>query len=166
MQFDNNTVKPVSERDREYLADLIEADPYHKDRMTPDFFLRPMQGENAFVVENEMGYAVMYVKVSTVARVSIQFTETRDREDRERNRGLLTSGLKWLEDKLRAGYREIIFDTESPGLRLTAKKRLGFQDAPKGGLSRLIHPAGHPAGTNAAKGVWQPLPQASEEVEV
>lgn len=158
MNFDGLYVRPCGERDREYLEDLVESDPYHKDTLKADDFLRLMPGEQAFVVEDEMGYALLYFKTATVVRITMQFIETRNAQERARNRHILQRGLEWLEERLRGRFRELIFNTESPALTLTAKKRLGFQALPQQ-LSRLIPPV---RTADGVEGVWQHLPQASE----
>lgn len=159
MQFDNLVVRPCGERDREYLEDLIEADPYHNDGvLAADDFLKLLPGEQAFVVENELGYAVLYFKTATVVRVTMQFIETRNAEDRERNRNILLRGLEWLEGRLRGRFRELVTQTDSPALTLTLKKRLGFQALPNQ-LSRLIPPV---SATVKPNGVWQHQPQGSQ----
>jgi hypothetical protein len=161
LEFDGYYVRPCGERDREYLEDLIENDPWHRDKMTADEFLNLMPGEQAFVVENEQGFAMLYFKTATAVRLTLQFVTTRNAEDRARNRGLLMKGMEWLEGRLRGRFREIITETDGPALTMMVKKRLGFQEV-KNQLSRLIPPV---PTVNAPNGAWQGVPQADKTGE-
>lgn len=128
--FDGYTVRPVGEHDRAFLAQLIEADQYHRARMTPDFFLKLMPGEDAWVLEDERGEVVFYFKTSTAVRLAIQFRPTASPTDRARNRRALLRGMRWIEDVFRKNlFREVITDTEGSELRLFAKRHLGFVEA-------------------------------------
>jgi len=158
LNFDGFYVRPCGERDREYLEDLIEGDQYHKDKFKADDFLALLPGEQSFVVEDESGYARMYFKTSTAVRITLQFVETRNAQDRARNRTILMRGLAWLEDRLRGRFRELITETDGLPLTMLVTKRLGFHDVPNP-LSRLTHPVPPSAPTN---GAWQGVPQAKE----
>lgn len=128
--FDGYTVRPVREQDRAFLAQLIEADPFHRGTMTPDFFLRLMPGEDAWVLEDERGEVVFYFRTSTAVRLAIQFRPTASPSDRARNRRALLRGMRWIEDIFRRNlFREIITDTEGAELRAFAKNHLGFVEA-------------------------------------
>lgn len=125
--FDGYTVRPVSERDRVYLDLLITADPYHADRMTPDFFLDLGPGEDAWAMEDEDHRIVFYFKTATVVRVAIQFADWGSHRARNRNQRALTKGLRWIENLLRQNrFTEMIFDSEGPELRQFAGRRMGF----------------------------------------
>jgi hypothetical protein len=124
--FDGYTVRPVGERDRGLLAELIEGDPYHRGRMTPDFFLKTLPGEDAWALEDETGHVVFYFRTSTAVRMAIQFQPTPTVRERARNRRALMRGLRWIAGVFRQNlFHEIIFDTEGPELRTFAKRRLG-----------------------------------------
>lgn len=138
--FDGYTVRPVTEQDRPYLEMQIQADEYHRDQMTADYFLKLLPGESAWALENAEGRVVFYFKNAPAVRMSIQFTAETSRAGKLENMAGLMKGLAWIEAIFRASYfREIIFDTEGPELQLFAKRRLGFVDAP-GLLSRAIAP--------------------------
>lgn len=138
--FDEYIVRPISERDREYLATLIEEDEFHKDRVTPDFFLNLVPGEDAWAVEDQQGQVVFYFKTETAIRMSIQFA-AKTPEERKRNRDVLTKGLRWIEGMLQQNhFREIIFDNDGPELKAFAKRRLGFRES----SSELIRPLPRP----------------------
>lgn len=125
--FDGYTVRPVAERDRTYLDLLITADPYHADRMTPDFFLDLGPGEDAWAMEDEEHRIVFYFKTATVVRVAIQFADWGTHSARNRNQRALTRGLRWIENLLRQNrFTEMIFDSEGPELRAFSRRRMGF----------------------------------------
>lgn len=155
--FDQYTVRPVGEKDRENLVQLITADPYHRANMDSNFFLKLVPGEDAWAIENRLGMVSLYFKTSTACRVAVQFGNQSSNE----NRDVLTKGLGWLEAALiQNKFRELIFDTEGAALRAMAKRRLGFKDASPGTLVRLLST---PIPTNAVKGDWHHRPTAPEE---
>ena len=154
--FDDYIVRPVNEGDRAYLDTLIEDDPYHKGRMTPDYFLSLLPGEDAWALEDEQGNVLFYFKTQTAVRVSIQFTGSKSAEERRTNRNALTKGLAWIETMLRHNhFREMIFDTEASGLAAFAKRRLGFR-ASSCELIREITP---PRPIGRAVEAWGAAPQ-------
>ena len=136
--FDSYMVRPMGEQDRTYLDTLIEADAYHKGRMTPDYFLHLVPGEDAWAIEDEHGCIVFYFKTQTACRISLLFAEAETAIDKHRNRDGLLRGLAWIEAMLRQNhFREILFDTEGPELRAMAKRRMGFRET-SGDLTRTI----------------------------
>lgn len=157
--FDGYTVRPLTERDRALLTELIEGDPYHRERMTADFFMKLMPGEEACALEDETGHVVFYFKTTTCIRIAIQFQPTRTNLERHRNRRALTRGLQWLQGILREHFfHELITDTEAPELRAYVKKRLGFTEGPL--LVRTLHspieaPRKPPAAVESLSNVWQ-----------
>ena len=133
-QFDGNTVRPITEQDRPYLEMQIQADEYHRDKMTADFFLNLLPGESSWALEDQDGRIIFYFKNSPVVRMHIQFTKGRRRATLF---GLIR-GLAWIESIFSASrFREIIFDVDSPELEVFAKQHLGFVDAPNL-LSRTV----------------------------
>lgn len=140
--FDGYTVRAIGEQDRAFLELLIETDDYHRDRMTPDFFLKPQPGEDAWAMEDGEHRVVFYFKTSTVVRIAIQFAAAETLGDRRSNQSALMRGLRWIEGMFRVNrFTEIVFDTEGPELARFAKRRLGFVEASV--LSKTIHPAQH-----------------------
>jgi hypothetical protein len=130
-QFDGYTVRPVDEKDRDYLATLIAADTYHCDRMDADFFLDPMPGETSWALEDAQGKVIFYFKTTPAVRMAIQFTGNDNPKEREGNRDALMRGLAWLEANLAAAnFRQLLFETEGPELTIFARKRLGFVAEP------------------------------------
>src|SRR5579864_4341362 len=92
--FDQYTVRPVGERDREFLTQLIAADPLHRDCIDPDFFLKLNPGEDAWAVEDANGKVWLYFKTSTAVRLSMLFA---NQSSNTGNRDVLTKGMAWLE---------------------------------------------------------------------
>ena len=130
--FDGYVLRPITERDRPYLQLQINADEYHRDTITPDFFMQPEPGEESFALEDESGRVVFYLKTGIAVRLAIQFTAYEDVTRKVENRAALMKGLRWIEGVFRAKrFREIIFDTEGVELANFAKRRLGFVDAPR-----------------------------------
>lgn len=137
-QFDGYTVRPITEQDRPYLELQIAADEYHRDKVTPDFFLNLLPGESAWALEDGDGRVVFYFKNSPVVRMHIQFTADHSLTGKKRTMYGLLRGLAWIEAIFRvARFREIIFDVDSPELETFAKRSLGFSEA-RNLLSRLV----------------------------
>ena len=138
--FDNYIVRPISEQDRGFLSGLISGDAYHNGRMSPDYFLQLVPGEDAWAVEDEQGNVLFYFKTQTAVRLSIQFSAGKTTEERRRNREAMTKGMEWIEGMLRQNhFREIIFDTQGPELKAFAKRRLGFRES-SSELIRAVEP--------------------------
>jgi len=147
-EFDGYTVRPMTEQDRPYLEIQIQADEHHRDKVTADFFLKPLPGESSWALEDEEGRVVFYFKNSPVVRMHIQFTPDETGTRRRTITGLM-KGLAWIEAMFRvARFREIIFDVDSPELEEFAKRRLGFTEARRL-LGRMI-PQSSDTGTQPA----------------
>jgi hypothetical protein len=158
--FDNYVVRPVTERDRAYLAALIEADPYHAHCMDADFFIKLKPGEDAWALETmETGKVLLYFKTQTAVRVSLLFSESETKEDKTRNRIALLKGMAWIEAQLMANsFREILFDSEGPELVQMAKRRMGFRES-----TELCRDIGLPTGGQKSPvGDWGTSPQVSQ----
>lgn len=154
-KFDNYVVRPMGEQDRIYLDTLIEADAYHKGRMTPDYFLNLLPGEDAWAIEDQHGTVILYFKTQTAVRLSLLFAEAETPVEKHRNRDVMLRGLAWIEAMLRQNhFREILFDTEGPELRAMAKRRMGFRET-SGDLTREITP---PKPQMIAVGQWDGIP--------
>jgi hypothetical protein len=159
--FDNYVVRPVEERDRAYLCDLIQSDPLHVDCMDADFFLTLQPGEDAWSLETlDTGKVILYFKTQTAARVSLLFSGNDSKEDKTRNRLALLKGMAWIEAQLRANsFRQILFDTKGSELAAMAKRRMGFRES-SGDLIRDIQP---PEGIKPRVEDWHGIPQASQD---
>ena len=154
--FDEYIVRPINEGDRAYLESLIEADAYHKGRMTADYFLKLVPGEDAWALEDLQGNVELYFKTQVAVRLSIQFAHSKTSEERSRNRTALMKGFAWIESMFRQNrFRQIIFDTAGPELTAFAKRRLGFRTSQQE-LLREITPL-MPVGRHTED--WEALPQ-------
>ena len=128
-------VRPLMERDRNFLAELIAADPFHKDSVSVGWWYNNPPGENAWAVEDETGKVVLYFKTQTACRFSLQFVT----EDKRTNWKVLTEGMQWLAETLTNNhFREIITDSNGPELRAMATRRLGFLPANPDTLTRTL----------------------------
>lgn len=156
-RFGNYIVRRVEERDRAYLDQLTSADEEHRERMNANFFLQLLPGEDAWAVEDPQSNVVLYFKTQAAARIHMQFVS----EDRELNRDILIRGMAWLEGMLlQNNFREMLFDTKGRELRLMAKRRLGFEEAPED----LSKPLPRPRGVNGVEGVGTTVQQAIRKV--
>lgn len=154
--FDNYAVRPVGERDREFMVAIIEDDPYHAGTMTPDYFLDLKPGEDAWALEDQRGKVLFYFKTQTAVRVSMLFTEA---EEKTRNRIALMKGFAWIEAQLRQNcFREILFQTDGPELAQMAKRRMGFRETSE--LARYIN-VPTPTPQSHIK-EWDATPQVSQ----
>jgi hypothetical protein len=135
LSFGNYTVRPLMERDREYLAKLIAADPFHRDTVSVEWWYDNPPGENAWVAEDASGRVALYFKTQTACRFSLQFVSA----DRKANWQVLTQGLEWLAATLTGNlFREIITESNGPELRAMATRRLGFVPASPDTLTRKL----------------------------
>jgi hypothetical protein len=142
--FAGYTVRPIEEKDRPYLTELILNDPYHADRMDADWFLVLNQGEDAWAIEDEQGRILLYFKTQTAVRLSLQFAQGEGREEKYRNALALINGVEWITAQLcRNGFRELLFQTDGPELKEMAKKRMGFRET-TGELSLVVAPSLRP----------------------
>jgi hypothetical protein len=154
--FDQYVVRPMNEGDRAYLDTLIEEDAYHKGRMTPDYFLKLVPGEDAWALEDQQGKVLLYFKTQVAVRLSVQFATSKTSAERSQNRTALMKGFAWIESMFRQNrFREIIFDTQGPELTAFAKRRLGFRESPQE-LLREITPL-IPLGRHTES--WKDFPQ-------
>jgi hypothetical protein len=128
-RFADYIVRPVEDKDRMFIDLTLDRDEYHRDVMTSDFFLKLLPGEAAWAIEDQKGNVLVYFKTQNVARISLIFTQQRDRE---LNRDVLTKGTEWLAGVLAQNrFHEMLFDTKGRELRIMAKRRLGFRDSPE-----------------------------------
>ena len=126
-RFGRYTLSPLTEADRPRLEAWIAADPFHDGRVSADFFLHTVPGEEGWCLLDEYDEPIFYLKTATAVRLHIQFGPSRSPAERERNREALTEGVEWIEGVLSArSFREMIFDSFNPLLRRMATKRLGF----------------------------------------
>lgn len=150
-KFDGLVLREVEERDRAALNAWIEADPGHKGILDADFFLgldrdgKRDERPQCYALEDQDG-EVMFIRLSRVSRVYIQFGSKDSSETRSRNRYALLKGMAFLETQLAmAGAEEWIFESNYLQLRRTAIRHMGFQESPRE-LRRSIYPPERPRG--------------------
>lgn len=115
--------RPVTEADREKLAEWIAADSDHKDKSDPDFWLKPEDGINLFVVQDEQD-DVMFFRAESLLRLHIQFCP-----DSERNKAAIKECLPQMAANSKNKYRQIIFESIYKPLIRFLKNR-GFRSSP------------------------------------
>jgi hypothetical protein len=153
--FDGYGVRRIEEGDRVYLDQLIAADAFHRDCMSADYFLDLVPGEDSWAIEDDKGEVVLYFKTQTAVRLFLQFAK----QDNLVNRTVLTKGLGWLEFELvKNHFREILFDSHNPVLRIMAQKRLGFRESNQ----ELVRSLPAPMGVRGVDGLWHHRPQPCE----
>jgi hypothetical protein len=114
--------RSLNPSDIEVLKKEIARDPAHFSWMTPAFFVEP--DTQAYAVEDEQG-PVMYLRLSSVLRVHVQFCEV----DKERIRQALANQILNIAKRAtKSSYKQIIFDSVSRGL-IAFAKRYGFRSS-------------------------------------
>ena len=163
-EFDGYKLRAPGPQDRARLEEWIAADPVHAGLMTPEFFMGRNEDGSAderptcLVMEDGQG-EVFYIRISRAARVNIQFGEAADEEARTRTREALLKGMAYLEATLaKAGVEEWVFETESPGLKALARRRMGFTEG-RNLLVRPIDPPEAPEEQEKALPGEQEIPQ-------
>lgn len=126
----------TSESERATIAEWIAADPDHRDRVNDQFFIGPEPGAQCLTLTNPQG-KVFFFRLTRVLRIDIQFPPASTEEEQSRLRRGLTSGFRWLRQRAAAaGFREIVFQSESRMLKVFCR-RFGFKESPQE-LSCLI----------------------------
>ena len=114
------TERWINENDYSPLKDSLAKDEYHRDTR-PDFFYTP--GTVCKVYEDEKG-PIMYVRGCKSLRIDIQFFSN---HDYERNREVLTTKFKEFVNTCKAsGFKELVFNTDSPLLKRFCIQKLNF----------------------------------------
>lgn len=113
----------MEETDLPLLETSLAFDKFHT-TTTPEFFVEP--GTLTKVYEDEAGVGI-FVKGTPVLRLDLQFV---DNDDAKRNIKIMMAGFPDLMAKARtAGYKEIIFQSDSPLLKAFCTKRFGFNES-------------------------------------
>lgn len=129
-RFDQFTLRPAGESDLELARTWTSEDPHHAGRIAPEFWLQQGKGEEAWVLEDGEG-PVFFFHMQQTVKALIQFGPSRTREQRERTQVALMGGVAWLGALLgQVGKHEVVFDSQSPALKLFCEKRLGFNPTP------------------------------------
>jgi hypothetical protein len=137
--------KLYADLDLRLAIEWTAADPDHRGKIDPEFWLEQRPGMDSVVVEDQSG-PVFFFKtcllverkqvmereqdeedIRIIAQVFIQFMPCATEEDRERTRQALMEGTAWLAPVLeQSGAEEMFFDTRQPKLIAFCQKRLGF----------------------------------------
>lgn len=117
--------RPTTANDEALLKEYLAADPEHSQTSTPSFWLPPAiehKGAKYLAVEDEKG-VIGFLVLENVVRIHAQFAPP-DQIDRTRaaTANVMTQIQKWA----RPQYREIIFQSISPGL-IWFLRKFGFR---------------------------------------
>lgn len=116
------TKRWAEQADLPLLAESLSKDAYHT-TTKPEFFFQP--GTVCTVYEDEKG-PVMFVRGTKALRIDIQFV---DNDDTERNAAVMLGEFqKFAEQIKQSGFTELVFDTNSPALKVFCKRRFGFRE--------------------------------------
>jgi hypothetical protein len=134
-----------NEVDRDQIAKWIEQDscPQHHG-VSPDFWLPEVdeqgnrtEGSKALAITNGQGKVLFYLRLENVMRCYIQFPPDAERDPVETSVGLKGAFMMVAAGAKSNGYREVIFDSKSPGLINLFSKKFGFVPAEDNFLVRL-----------------------------
>lgn len=129
-RFGAYTLRMATEADRDLLAGWIAADPFHRGKIEPDFFLKEEPGVGCYILLDGDG-PLFFFRTENSVRVHIQFGGA-SAEDRARNRNAMNDGMDWLSLQLAAkSIFEMTFDSGNPLLRSMARRRMRFVEAPE-----------------------------------
>jgi hypothetical protein len=116
--------RPTSELDKALLEDWVLADDDHRDTTHPHFFL-PQDRTNCFAVEDDKG-PVFFVRAESVLRLHIQFAPKSEWRRLAKTIDLFAEQIK---NDAKYSYKQIIFESTSPGLVKFLSKR-GYRLSP------------------------------------
>jgi hypothetical protein len=138
--FSGFTLRPAIPKDRTLAAAWTLADPFHKARVNPNFWLEQAFGKDSYLLSDARG-PVFFFKLERLSEEKvechIQFMPANLPDARERTRAGLIQGFEWIERVLGMNsVRSLVFNGDNPELIRFAKKRLGFT----GETSRLVRP--------------------------
>lgn len=98
--------RPVTDADREKLAEEIGLDPDHKEKCNPDFWLKPEAGVRLFAVQDEEG-DVLFIRAENVLRLHIQACSL---TGRKRITKVIDECLSDMAANSKQNYRQLIFE--------------------------------------------------------
>jgi hypothetical protein len=116
--------RPTAPADREQLAEWISQDEDHKDKNNPEFWL-PQDRTNCFAGEDDSG-PVFYVRGESVLRLHLQFAP---KSEWRRLARTIDQFAEQIRKDASKNYRQIIFESTSPGLIKFLSKR-GYRNSP------------------------------------
>jgi hypothetical protein len=125
------SVRRAEPKELDRLNEFIAADPDHAGKCQAQFWIDQAPGVESVVFndgpEEKPGDTDVYVRLTMVARLDVQFPPNKTREKKMAIAQLMKQGMPWLMAELkRRGIREVVFDSKSPGL-IAMCKRFGFE---------------------------------------
>lgn len=127
-------LRPARPEDLPLAAEWTQADPDHRGRVAPEFWLEQRPGFESYLVRDNGG-PLFFIKMvskeladrSPAVELHIQFSPTDKMARRQRVMDALIQGFKWLESELaEKGIRTVYFESRNPQLMQFCRKRLGF----------------------------------------
>jgi hypothetical protein len=118
------TNRVVVESDFPTIEKEVRADACHRDWLKPAFFTE--KDTQSVVYEDESG-PILFARLSSALRIHIQFCDV----EKERTRRCLITQFSDIVKRAREnGYKQIVFETESPTLKWFCHRYLGFSNSP------------------------------------
>lgn len=122
MEQEVNMNRFIDKDDRKLLEESIGRDSYHKDTTTADFFYSPTA---ICTVQEDDNGPVFFLRATKALRLDIQFV---DNLDKERNAAAMLERLESVvEQAKQAGFTELVFCSDSPGLMAFCKRKMKFK---------------------------------------
>lgn len=155
--FDSYRLEPATFEHKHLAEEWTEADPEHRGKVDPRFWLEQGDGFDSYIVSDlagpvlflkviarQIGYGILLPPgpqhVRKGAELHMQFMPAATEMDHKRISAALLHGSPWLEQILMgAGVEEVYFDSTFPGLIAFTTKRLGYEH--EGGRLRKRLPA-------------------------
>ena len=114
-------LRQATESDKPKIAELIENDPYHKGVLDTEFFY----AGDLWVLSDDAG-PILYIRKAKAMRIHVQFVDDKLRTAKALM-SVLPAFAKFAKDN---GYREMIFESQSPLLSKFCTKNMGFVASP------------------------------------
>lgn len=139
-RFNGYLMRPAIESDLPAAENWTAADPDHRGRVKPGFWLIQSKTTNSFVLEDAYGM-VLFARLDVASdnmvggtgykplsiEVHIQFSPDQSPSGRLRTMNGLSRGCQWVEKRLRAvGAETIYFNSTDQKLIHFCQRRLGF----------------------------------------
>lgn len=121
----------LTQEDRPLLEDSLSKDEFHK-TTTADFFYSP---EAVCSVQEDENGPVFFLRATKALRLDIQFV---DNLDKERNAKAMLERIDSIVEQARlAGFTELVFCSDSPGLMAFCRRKMKFKEV-NGELRKFI----------------------------
>jgi hypothetical protein len=121
----------ITEGDKTVLEESLKKDRHHQ-KTTPDFFYEP----GSFCKVYETDKPILFLRATKALRLDIQFV---DNTDFENNRKIMLEEFPiFVENCKKAGFTELIFETDSPLLKRFCIQKLKFDEVQTSTLRYFI----------------------------